>query len=386
MIRISRKRLIIIGVGALIVAAIVYSFLPSPVPVQSATVVRGPLQVIVEEEGETRLEDRYVITTPVAAYVQRIDLEVGDFVRAGQPVIRLEAPRAAILDDRTRAEAAARVQSARAAISRAEVVAANAAADRRRMDELHAAGAVSLQALEQATANLASALAARDAARAELGAAETSLRAARDAPASEPQQTLRAPTAGRVLAVHRDSEGHVSPGEPLVEVGDTERLRVAVDVLSQDAVRIGQGTPVMLEQWGGETVLRAAVTRVEPHGFTRVSALGVEERRVRVIADLVSPPQEYAGLGAGYRVLARFVVWEEPNVLQVPTAALLRSDEGWAVFVVEGGRAVLRPVGVGREAGLAVQILSGLTEGESVVVHASNEVADGVRVRAQPDR
>jgi HlyD family secretion protein len=161
---------------------------------------------------------------------------------------------------------------------------------------------------------------------------------------------------------------------------------VAVDVLSQDAVRIRPGTPVMLEQWGGETVLRALVSRIEPHGFTRVSALGVEERRVRVVADLLSPAQHYAGLGAGYRVLARFVVWEEPAVLQIPTAALFRTSDGWAVFVVHGGRAVLRPVSVGQEAGLAVQILAGLDEGEVVVVHAGNDVADGVRVRVRTDR
>jgi HlyD family secretion protein len=386
MLRLNRKRAIILGISLLVVAAIVYSFLPTPVAVQSATAVQAPLRVIVEEEGETRLEDRYVITSPVAAYAERIELEVGDAVRAGQPVVQLEPPRAAILDSRMQAEATAREQSARAALGRAEVAADNAIADQRRMEVLLAAGATTQQALEQATEHLASALAARDGARAELGAARRSLTASRDPSDLAARQVLRAPAAGRVLSVHRDSEGHVSPGEPLVEVGDTERLKVAVDVLSQDAVRIRPGTPVLLEQWGGETVLRAVVSRVEPHGFTRVSALGVEERRVRVVAELLSPPAEYAGLGAGYRVLARFVVWEEPQVLQIPTAALFRTADGWAVFVVEGGRAVQRSVSVGRDAGLAVQIVAGLNAGETVVVHAGNEVADGVRVRGKPDR
>jgi HlyD family secretion protein len=386
MIRMNRKRAIMLGIAVLVVAAIIYSFLPTPVAVQSATAMRAPLQVIVEEEGETRLEDRYVITSPVAAYAQRIALEVGDAVRAGQPIIQLEPPRAAILDSRMQAEAAAREQSARAALGRADVAAQNAVADRQRMEVLLAAGAATQQALEQATEHLASALAARDAARAELGAARSSLTAARAPSDLAARQVLRAPASGRVISVHRDSEGPVAPGEPLVEVGDTERLKVAVDVLSQDAVRIRPGTPVMLEQWGGETVLRAVVSRIEPHGFTRVSALGVEERRVRVVAELLSPAQHYAGLGAGYRVLARFVVWEEPAVLQVPTAALFRTSDGWAVFVVDGGRAVLRPVSVGQEAGLAVQILAGLDEGEVVVVHAGNDVADGVRVRARTDR
>ncbi|HEX2207150.1 MAG TPA: HlyD family efflux transporter periplasmic adaptor subunit, partial [Longimicrobium sp.] len=197
------------------------------------------------------------------------------------------------------------------------------------------------------------------------------------------RDVLRAPAAGRVLAVHRRSEGYVGPGEPLLEIGDPERLEVRADVLSQDAVRIRPGTPVLLEQWGGDAPLRAVVWRVEPQGFTEVSSLGVEEQRTAVVAGLVTPPAVWASaLGSGYRVLARFVVWEGRGVLQVPTSALFRAGDGWAVFVVEGGRAVRRPVAVGRQAGLAAQVVSGLREGETVVVHPGNELEDGVRVRA----
>jgi HlyD family secretion protein len=175
----------------------------------------------------------------------------------------------------------------------------------------------------------------------------------------------------------------VNPGETLVEVGDTERLDVRIDVLSQEAVRIEPGTPVLLDLWGGDVPLEAIVERVEPDAFTDVSSLGVEERRVTVVANLVSPPKAWSNLGAGYRVLARFIVWEETNVLQIPTGAVFQTDEGQAVFVVENGRAIRRPVTLGQQAGLTVQILSGVTEGDVVIVHIDSEIEDGMRVEAR---
>lgn len=383
---ITRKRALLIGAGVLVLAAMVYAFLPDPVPVQTAAASTGPLQVIVEEEGETQVENHYIVTSPVAAYARRIELEEGDPIEAGQALVRLEPPRAAIMDPRTRSEAASRVAAARAAVSEAEVVAAQATSELERVERLHEAGAATRQTLEQTMAQAARAVAARDAARAELSAAQAAQRSAAGEPALPVEDVLRAPAAGRVLTIHRRSAGHVSPGEPLMEVGDTDRLEVAADVLSQDAVRIRPGATVLLDQWGGggEPPLEAVVTRVEPQGFTQVSALGVEERRVRVLADITSPPAAYQGLGPGYRVLARFIIWEAPNALRVPTAALFRHDDGWAVFVVEGSRARLRPVTVGREAGLAAQIMDGLQEGEIVIVHPGNELEDGVRVT--PDR
>jgi HlyD family secretion protein len=394
MTRRTRKRILIVAGAALLLAAVVFGFLPEAVPVQTATVERGPLQVVVEEEGETRIQDRYVVSSPVPAFARRIALEPGDPVVAGQPLVELEPPRTAILDPRTRTEAQARVAAARAAVAQADeqVRAASAAMQqaathRERTARLVEAGSAASEALEQAEAEAEQAAARHDAARAAAAAARADLAGARaalgtrDRPALPVEGVLRAPTAGRVLAVHRKSEGPVTPGEPLVEIGDTERLEVRVDVLSQDAVRLAAGTRVLLEQWGGDGVLEAAVARVQPEGFTRVSALGVEEQRVRVVAELTSPRDAWANLGSGYRVLARFIVWEGTDVLQVMAGALFRTQGGWAVYVVEGGRAVARRVTIGRQSGLAAEVLSGLREGEQVIVHPAGEIEDGVRVR-----
>jgi HlyD family secretion protein len=381
MIRITRKRAILIGVALLILVWLVFMFVPDPIPVQTAQATRGPLQVIVEEEGETQVEERYVVTAPVSAFVRRIQLEVGDPVEAGQVIVRLEPPREAIFDPRTQAEAASRVAAARAAFGQAEIAAAQATAELERVERLHAAEAATRQALELAAVEAARARAARDAAQAELRAAEASQRTGGGAPALPVASELRAPTSGRVLAVHHRSEGHVMPGQPLLDVGDTERLSVTAEVLSQDAVRIRPGARVLLEQWGGPGTLDAVVRQVDPQGVIRVSALGVEERRVRVVADLVSSPQDHVGLGPGYRVLARFIVWEAADALRVPTAALFRHEDDWAVFVVEGRRAGLRPVAIGQEAGLITQVMSGLDPGDVVIVHPGNNVEDGTRVR-----
>lgn len=379
-IDITRKQAILSGIGVLVLGMVVFLFLPDRVPVQTATVTRGPLQVIVEEEGETRVENRYVVTSPVAAFVRRIQLEAGDAVQAGQVVVRLEPPREPIHDPRDQAEARSRVAAARASLGQAEVAAAQATAELERVERLYAAEAATRQALEQASVEAARTRAARDGALAELRAAESALRTAAGASTLPVADELRAPASGRVLIVHQQSEGHVMPGEPLLEVGDTEQLHIAAEVLSQDAVRIRPGARVLLDQWGGPGTLEAVVRQVDPQGFTRVSALGVEERRVRVLADLVSPAGTHAGLGPGYRVLARFIVWEAPDALRVPTAALFRHDDGWAVFVVEGRRAVLRPVTVGQEAGLATQVVAGVEAGDVVIVHPSNQVEDGARV------
>ena len=398
MTSLTRKRIILIALGVLVLAAVIYGFLPDPHPVQTATVQRGPLRVIIEEEGQTQVEERYEISSPVAAFARRIDLEVGDLVQAGQPIVQLEPPRSAILDPRTRAEAAARSDAARAALAQAseQAQAADAVADLAtlefsRIEQLQADGSATRQTLEQAAAEAEQAEANRLAARATVAAAQADLAAARSAlqggasggSGMSVQDVLRAPAAGRVLAVHRRSEGHVNPGETLVEVGDTERLDVRIDVLSQEAVRIHPGTRVILDLWGGDVLLEAEVDRIEPDAFTDVSSLGVKERRVTVVANLVSSPQAWSNLGAGYRVLARFIVWEETNVLQIPTGAVFQTDEGQAVFVVENGRAIRRSVTLGQQGGLTVQILSGVTEGDVVIVHIDSEIEDGMRVEAR---
>ena len=375
--RLNRKHYIRIGIGLLVLLLLIYGFWPDPIPVQTAPVERGPLQVIVEEEGETRAQDRFVVSAPIAAVVRRIDLEPGDGVVAGQVLAELEAPPPVMLDTRSRAEAQARAEAARAALEQADARAELAVEERERLRRLAAVEAATGQARDQAEAEAAQAIAAREAARAELESAVAALQA----PGTQAVGTiLHAPVTGRVLAVHRESAGFVNAGEPIVEIGDTGHLEVVVDVLSQDAVQIHPGTRVLLDQWGGGYELEASVTSVAPQGHTEISALGVEERRVPVVANLVSPPETWSALGAGYRVLARFVVWESTDALQVPTSALFRTEDGWAVFVVDGGRAVRREVSVGRQSGLSAQVLAGLAEREEVIVHPGNEVEDGVRV------
>lgn len=390
----KRRRIILIAGGVLVLALVVYGFLPDPVPVETTVVRRGSLEVIVEEEGETRLKNRYVVSSPVSAFARRIELEEGDPVRQGQPLVYLEPPRAQLLDVRSRAEAEARVDAARATVEQAEdnALAAEAAAQRateeyERIQRLHESGSATDRTLEetrseaaQADARLRAARAAVETARADLQSAVTTLRATDATTAHPVQEVLRAPAAGRVLQIHRKSAGLVSPGDPIIEIGDTGDLELHIDVLSQDAVRIVPGTRVLIDQWGGDRILDAVVDRIEPQGVTTVSSLGVEEKRVNVVARFASLENYPAGLGTGYRVLARFVIWEGDNVLIVPTSALFRTEGGWSVFVVEGGRAVRRDVDVGQQSGLAAQIRSGLTEEEVVIVNPPNEIEEGTRV------
>lgn len=395
----TRKRLILAGIALLVFIALIYGFWPEAMDVETAVVERGTLQVTVEEEGETQVAETYVISSPVAAYARRIELEPGDLVERGEPVVLLEPPRSTIMDPRSQAQAVARVASAEAAVQQArqnveaaEATAEEAREERDRIEGLFEEGSATQQqrtrartAAEQAEADLESARAAVEAAEAE----RTSARAAAqrnegsgDLPVTD---VLYAPVTGQVLAVHRESAGQVNPGEPILEIGNVNELEVHVDVLSRDAVRITPGTRVLVDQWGGEGVLEATVRRVEPRGFTEVSSLGVEEKRVTVVAGFASEAREWTGLGAEYRVLARIVVWEGDNVLVVPTAALFRTETGWAVYAVEGGEAKLRTVDVGWQTGLSAEIVSGLEEGDEVIVHPPNDLTDGARVQPRAD-
>ena len=376
----TRKQLILIITGLIIVGVIIYGFLAGSVAVETATVRYAPLQVIVEDEGETYVEEHYIISSPVAGYIRRVNWEPGDVVEEGAALIQLEAPRSAMLDSRSRAEAEARVEAAEASLEQAETLAEQAVIERDRIERLAEAGSATRQQVEQTRAEAAGAVASRNTARAELMAARAAV-GNTDGPGQQPLgQVLGAPASGRVLAVYGKSARHVNPGEPLIEIGDTERLEIRIDVLSQDAVRISPGMRVVLDQWGGEVPLEASVTRVEHQGRVVVSALGVEERRVQVIAELQSPPEAWTNLGSGYRVLAQFIIWEDDNVLQVPTSALFRSGENWTVFVVENDRAVRRTVTIGRQTGLAAQVLDGLSEGDRVIVHPDAAIDDDVRV------
>jgi HlyD family secretion protein len=379
-----------------LIAALVWGFTPRPVPIDVGIVSRAPLRVTVEEEGRTRVIDRYVVSAPVAGYARRIEARVGDVVQQGQTLVELEPLRSVVLDPRSRAEAEARVAAARAAVHAAEqnVRAAVADADIARKEfarrrTLAADGRIPLEerdraeaAVQRTEATRRSAAFAVDVAQYELEAAQTALEhsAARAAGETPEQVAVHAPISGRVLGIPRESEGVVAPGQALIEVGDPTALEVEIEVLSADAVRIRPDMVVEFTRWGGHDVLKGRVRTVEPTGFTKISALGVEEQRVLVIADISSPPETWSRLGDGYRVEASFILWEGEDVLQVPASALFRQGDGWAVFGIAGGRAQVRAVIVGHNNGFAAEILDGLQDGEQVIVHPSDAVDDGVRV------
>lgn len=396
--KINRTTTIILFVAALL-ALLVWGFWPAPLLVESGMAKRAPLRVTVEEEGQTRVKDRYVISAPVAGYLQRIVLEVGDAVTQGQPLARMEPLRPEVLDPRSRARAEAQVAAAQASIKRAEQQesAARAAAtyarnDYARKQQLEEKNLVSREVVEQAAthsreaaAELRSAGFAVEVARHELEAAKTALQFSitNNGEAAPETVSIKAPINSRVLQIHHKSEGVLVTGEPLLEIGDPAALEIAVDVLSADAVRIRPGTRVQLLRWGGPQALDAVVRTVEPTGFTHISALGVEEQRVWVIADLVSPRKHWEQLGDGYRVEAHFILWEADDVLQIPTSALFRQDDSWAVFVIDAGKARLTTVSTGHDNGLITEVLDGLAEGTQVILHPDDRIEDGVRVTAQ---
>ncbi|MBU1224660.1 MAG: HlyD family efflux transporter periplasmic adaptor subunit, partial [Gammaproteobacteria bacterium] len=291
----------------------------------------------------------------------------------------------------------AQVSAAQAALAVAEenARAATAAAqlaqqERVRAESLRASNFISAQALDTARSAETRARAAQQAAAHSVRVARFERDTARAAVASTARLQaggaadvlqVRAPVAARVLKLQQESEGAVAAGQPLLEIGNPDSLEVEVEVLSTHAVKIAPGSKVILDRWGGERAVAGTVRVVEPSGFTKISALGVEEQRVRVIVDFASPREAWQRLGDGYRVEARFVLWEGDDVLQVPTSALFRHGVGWAVFAVEDKRARLTPVETGQRAGLATQVLSGIAAGARVVSHPDDKISDGTRVK-----
>jgi HlyD family secretion protein len=391
----ARRRSLVLALAAAGgLAGLVWLLRPAPVRVELGGVDRGPLEITVDEEGRTRVRNRYVIAAPVAGGLERITLDEGDAVAAGDVVARVSS---APLDPRTTAQAEARLDAAislrgeaRARVGQAKAGLAQAQRDLQRARTLAAAGTVSDQELEQAelahesrVEELHGAREAEDAAAHEVQAAQAVLLAAGGsapearAGARNAFVEVRAPAAGHVLRVFEESQRVVAVGTPLLEVGDPSDLEIVVDVLSADAVKIRPGAEMRLVAWGGEGALRARVRRVEPSGFTKLSALGVEEQRVNVIGDFVDAP---GALGDGYRLEARIVVWRSDDVLRVPASALFRRGEDWHVFGVEDGRARLRAVEVGQRGVEAAEVVSGIEPGAGVVLHPTDRVADGVRV------
>lgn len=369
---------------------------PQPVEVDLGTATRGVLRATLEQEGRTRVLDRYVVAAPVTGYARRLRFEVGQAVQRGAVLVELEPVRAEALDSRRRAEAQARMAAAHAGVSAAEQranAAASAAelaqAELQRARALRQQGHVSAAAEDRAaseaqrsSAELRSAQFAVAAARHELEAARATLQHAGSAGTAD-LVAVRAPVAGKLLKIAHKSEGAVATGQPLVEIGDPAALEVEVDLLSADAVRIQPGTRVVFERWGGEGTLEGVVRAIEPAGFTKVSALGVEEQRVWVIVAFTSPATRWQRLGDGYRVEASFILWEGKDILQIPASALFRDGDGWATFVVEQGKAVKRAVQVGQRTGLSAQIVAGIQAGERVISHPDDRVREGVRVKAR---
>lgn len=366
----------------LLAVLVTYGLWPKPTPVEIATVNRGPLRSTINEEGKTRIRERFLVSAPVAGNLRRIPLKVGSpIAQAGEVVAVIDPLTPAPLDARSRSLSEARRDSASAQLDRAREAHRFAASELKRSEKLHEARALSIQDLEQAQWREVSASR-------ELTAAESALRLAEaelaefHAPgkAEGAHVEVRAPARGRVLRMIEESARVVPAGAPLLEIGDPADLEVIVEVLSRDGAMISPGTSVELEQWGGQDSLKAIVRLVEPAAFTKVSALGVEEQRVYVVADLLTPPNQRGNLGDQFRVEARIIAWQTNQTVKVAGGALFRQGDQWSAFVLEGHVARLRSVQPGRNSGTEVQILDGLREGEQVILYPGDRIKPGARV------
>ena len=394
-----RKTFMILA-AALLLGGITWLAMRSPTQLASiGTVTRGPLEVVLQEEGKTRIKQRYVITAPVAGTVRRIALQPGDAVQAGQTLAEIDAAASSLLDPRARSQAQADVRSAQAQLeaarkrsSAAQASQRLAQADWQRAQSLHPSGAISKQELDQARTRHDAAQAEWGVARADEQAASARLAAARallqeEGRAAEGTDntgkvlSVTAPAAGRILKRPIESSMPVAMGQTLMEVGDPSQLEIEVEVLSGDAVRLAASMPARISRWGGEGALQAKVARVEPGGFTKVSALGVEEQRTRVILDLESPQQQWAALGDGYRVEVEFIVQRADDVLQVPANALFRLGDGWATYRLVNGKAQRTPVQIGMRSALAAEVKSGLEQDQSVIIQPDERIGDGTRIQ-----
>ena len=374
-------------------------FRPRAELVDVVAVERGPMLVTIDEEGQTRTREVFTISAPVTGRLLRPLLKAGDEVVAGQTTVaEIEPSDPTFLDPRSQAESEAARDAAHAArdlaaaeLKRAEAERAFARAEVERARELYVKGTVPKQRVDDAERAAQATDATVEAAQANLSIRSFELNRAQArliTPADINQQrapceciTVKSPVTGRVLRVLLKSETIVSPGAPLLEIGDPTDLEVVADLLSNDAVKITPGQRVIIDRWGGEHDLEGTVRTVEPLAFTKVSALGIEEQRVNVVMDLMDPPARRASLGHGYRVNVRVVVWHGEDVLTVPLTALFRNGEHWAVFADENGTATIRHVTIGHTQGLAVEVRSGLDAGDRVVRHPNDRLADGTRIR-----
>ena len=390
----------ILVASAIIIGLLVWGFWPKPVVIESTTVIRTPLTISIEEDGKTRLIDRYSIAAPVNGITCRMNLKVGDNVTQGDILLGITPLPSQVLDPRSRAQAQSQVSAARSALQAAkqqvESAQANAqlAGDEvKRYRLMLDKGLISQDSYDKsntaaltAAANQRSAQFQVDVARYELEATLTTLEYSAANSKNIAQNIgqervpITSPIDGKILSLNRTCEGPVTTGELLLEVGDPSALEVIVDVLSADAVRIKPGMKVLFDRWGGASLLEGVVRLIEPAGFTKVSALGVEEQRVWVVVDFTSANKDWARLGHGYRVEAQFVLWQEETVLQIPSSALFRYQAGWAVFAIKNGKAKRKIVTLGQRNGLTAQILTGLSENDKIINHPSDSVEEGIRI------
>lgn len=394
-----RRRIALWGtLGTLVLTGLVCAFWPQPVAVDLVTLERGPMTVSVGDEGETRVTDVFVVSAPIAGRARRIEADPGDPVVANETLLaEIEPSAPLLLDPRSEAQAEAQLRAAESAeaAARAQVDKARTELEFSRSEldrarELASRGILSERNLEAAVQLYESNRAAFSASQASLQVRAYELEQARAELMSPTDVAARrehcecvsilSPIDGRILRILHESEGVVAAGDPLVEIGDPTQLEVVVDLLSTDAVKVRAGQKAFIENWGGDGSLLARVRRVEPFGFTKISALGIEEQRVNVVLDIASPPADWRRLAHGYQVSVRIVLWENDAVIAVPLTALFRSGDRWALFVSENGRAVRRPVRVGRRTDREAEIVEGLREGEEIVVYPGEEIHEGSRL------
>lgn len=389
--------------GAALLAILAWAFAPRPLEVETALAVQGPFETTIDEDGRTRLAERYQVSAPLAGRLARITLREGDAVKAGDTVASLQPLMTPLLDERSRREQLARVQGSEAALQQAgtRVAAARVALERarddlRRSEQLAAQGFIAPTklssdrlAVQAAQKDVEAALDGQQIARHDLEQARVVLNLQRGPAGASPAVMLRAPVAGRVLKVHVASEGPVLPGAPLLDIGDISRLEIVAELLTTDALQALPGALVRIERWGGPGVLQGQMRRVEPAAFTKVSALGVEEQRVNVVIDINSPRAQWAALGDGFRVGVHIVTRSEAQVLKLPVGAVFplpAPASGSAVFVADGGHARLQAVTVAARNGEEAWITQGLAAGTRVLIYPPAAVTDGARIRPRTQR
>lgn len=394
-----RTILLLLMLGG-IAAAVVWGLRPRPLQVDTAQVARGPLTVSVLEEGKTRIRNRYTISPPLRGLLRRTDMRAGTPIKAGETVLAIiEAEPTAYIDDRVRVEAEARVDVTKAVVQlrQSEIASAKTAVELaqkefKRLDDLKPSGSIPVRdwdaaqnrllVLERAaaTAEFALRVAEFEVAQAEAALLFTGPEDKRDAKPI----TITSPIDGFVLSVFEENERIVSAGTSLMEIGDPSDLEAEIELLSSDAVTISVGSMAIIERWGGETPLRGRVSLIERAGFTKVSALGVEEQRVKVHVEFLDLPPSGRELGDRFRVEARIVTWQSDDVLLVPMSALFRRGNDWMVFVDRGGKAAVQTVGIARNDGVSAEVTSGLNVGDSVIVYPPAEVVDGGDILGKP--